>query len=71
MGSLSIWHWLVVLVIVMVVFGTKNLRTIGGDLGAAIKNFKQAMNEADEMQKSIAPKSDYNVVRDNDGRSDT
>jgi len=45
MGSFSIWHWLIVLVIVLLVFGTKKLRNIGGDLGGAVKNFKDAMNE--------------------------
>ncbi len=47
MGSLSIWHWLIVLVIVLVVFGTKKLRNAGGDLGSAVKNFKQAMKEGE------------------------
>lgn len=47
MGSLSIWHWLIVLAIVVVIFGTKKLRNAGGDLGAAVKNFKQAMNEGE------------------------
>jgi sec-independent protein translocase protein TatA len=45
MGSFSIWHWLIVLVIVLLVFGTKKLRNIGGDLGGAVKNFKEAMND--------------------------
>ena len=45
MGSFSIWHWLIVLLIVLLVFGTKKLRNIGGDLGGAVKNFKDAMNE--------------------------
>ncbi len=45
MGSFSIWHWLIVLVIVLLVFGTKKLRNIGGDLGGAVKNFKEAMAE--------------------------
>ena len=45
MGSFSIWHWLVVLVIVALIFGTKKLRNIGGDLGGAIKNFKEGMRE--------------------------
>ncbi|MFN3983938.1 MAG: Sec-independent protein translocase subunit TatA [Rhodocyclaceae bacterium] len=47
MGSFSIWHWLVVLVIVMLVFGTKKLRNIGQDLGGAVKGFKEGMKEAD------------------------
>ena len=40
MGSFSIWHWLVVLIIVLLIFGTKKLRNIGSDLGGAIKSFK-------------------------------
>jgi sec-independent protein translocase protein TatA len=48
MGGLSIWHWLIVLVIVMLVFGTKKLRNIGSDLGGAVKGFKEGMKtEAD------------------------
>jgi sec-independent protein translocase protein TatA len=45
MGSFSIWHWLIVLVIVLLVFGTKKLKNIGSDLGGAVKNFKDAMAE--------------------------
>lgn len=45
MGSFSIWHWLIVLVIVMLVFGTKKLRNIGQDLGGAVKGFKDGMKE--------------------------
>jgi len=45
MGSLSIWHWLIVLVIVMLVFGTKKLRNIGADLGGAVRGFKDGMRE--------------------------
>jgi sec-independent protein translocase protein TatA len=45
MGSLSIWHWLIVLVIIMLVFGTKKLRNIGSDLGGAVKGFKEGVKE--------------------------
>jgi sec-independent protein translocase protein TatA len=45
MGSFSIWHWLRVLVIVMLVFGTKKLRNIGSDLGGAVKGFKDGLKE--------------------------
>ena len=45
MGSLSIWHWLIVLLIVVLVFGTKKLRNMGGDVGGAVKDFKDAVNE--------------------------
>ena len=47
MGSFSIWHWLIVLVIVLLVFGTKKLRNMGSDLGGAVKGFKDGMKEAD------------------------
>jgi len=45
MGSFSIWHWLIVLVIVVLVFGTKKLKNIGADLGGAVKGFKDGMKE--------------------------
>ena len=48
MGSFSIWHWLIVLVIVMLVFGTKKLRNIGADLGGAVRGFKTGMREGGE-----------------------
>lgn len=48
MGGFSIWHWLVVLVIVALVFGTKRLRNIGEDVGSAIKGFRKGMNEGEE-----------------------
>jgi sec-independent protein translocase protein TatA len=61
MGGFSIWHWLVVLLIVVLVFGTKKLRNIGEDLGAAVKGFKEGMRDgtaedtpADESSQRIA-----------------
>jgi len=45
MGSLSIWHWLIVLLVVVLIFGTKKLRNLGGDVGGAVKSFKDAMAE--------------------------
>ena len=48
MGTFSIWHWLVVLIIVLLIFGTKRLRNIGSDLGGAIKSFKESMKEGAE-----------------------
>jgi sec-independent protein translocase protein TatA len=45
MGSFSLWHWLIVLVIVMLVFGTKKLRNLGSDLGGAVKGFKDGMKD--------------------------
>ena len=46
MGSFSIWHWLIVLVIVMLIFGTKKLRNVGQDLGGAVKGFKDGLKGA-------------------------
>jgi sec-independent protein translocase protein TatA len=48
MGSFSIWHWLIVLIIVLLIFGTKKLRDVGSDLGGAIKSFKHAMKEEED-----------------------
>ena len=46
MGSISIWHWLIVLVVVLVIFGTKKLRNVGSDLGSAVKGFKDGMKSS-------------------------
>ena len=43
MGSFSLWHWLIVLLVVVLIFGTKKLRNMGGDVGGAVKEFKDAM----------------------------
>ena len=51
MGSFSIWHWLIVLVVVLLIFGTKKLRNIGGDLGGAVKGFKDGMKSDSEVDK--------------------
>ena len=48
MGGLSIWHWIIVLVVVVLVFGTKRLRNAGKDLGEAVKGFKEGMNDPDK-----------------------
>jgi sec-independent protein translocase protein TatA len=52
MGAISIWHWLIVLVIVMLVFGTKKLRNVGSDLGGAVKGFKDGMKDASADKSS-------------------
>jgi sec-independent protein translocase protein TatA len=54
MGSFSIWHWLIVLVIVMLIFGTKKLRNVGQDLGGAVKGFKDGMKDANAPEQSPA-----------------
>jgi sec-independent protein translocase protein TatA len=51
MGTWSIWHWLVVLLIVLLVFGTKKLRNIGTDLGGAVRGFKDGMKESDKASE--------------------
>ncbi len=55
MGSFSIWHWIVVLVIVLLVFGTKKLRNIGSDLGGAVKGFKDGMKGAEAGASADQP----------------
>ncbi len=57
MGSFSIWHWLIVLLIVVMVFGTKKLKNMGSDLGGAVKGFKDGMKEggAAEDKPAAAP----------------
>jgi len=51
MGSWSIWHWLVVLVVVALIFGTKKLRNVGEDLGSAIKSFRKGMQDGDAQNQ--------------------
>lgn len=53
MGSLSIWHWLIVLLVVILVFGTKKLRNMGSDLGGAVKGFKDGMKSGEEAPRQI------------------
>lgn len=47
MGSFSIWHWLIVLVIILLIFGTKKLRNVGQDLGGAVKGFKEGLKDGE------------------------
>ena len=56
MGSLSIWHWLIVLVIIMLIFGTKKLRNIGTDLGGAVRGFKEGIKEGTDEVDAAAKK---------------
>ena len=73
MGSFSIWHWLIVLLVVVVIFGTKKLRNIGSDLGGAVRGFKDGMKGAEgtepegaatanAAQVTSAKRSDANTV---------
>ena len=54
MGGLSIWHWLIVLLVVVLIFGTKKLRNIGQDLGGAVKGFKEGMKTPDDATAAPA-----------------
>ncbi len=61
-GSLSIWHWMIVLVIVMVVFGTRKLRNAGGDLGAAVRDFKVAVKNGEAEGAASAAAQPLGIV---------
>ena len=55
MGSFSIWHWLIVLLIIVLVFGTKKLKNIGTDLGGAVKGFKDGIKEGSTVEVPVPP----------------
>jgi sec-independent protein translocase protein TatA len=55
MGSFSIWHWLIVLLIIVLIFGTKKLKNIGSDLGGAVKGFKEGMKEGSTPETPVPP----------------
>lgn len=55
MGGISIWQLLIILVIVLLLFGTKKLRNLGGDLGSSIKSFRKAVKEGEEASKDEEP----------------
>ena len=61
MGSFSIWHWLIVLVIVMLIFGTKKLRNMGADLGGAVRGFKDGMREGSGDKSAEATMPSHQV----------
>ena len=62
MGSFSIWHWLIVLLIVIMVFGTKKLKNIGSDLGGAVKGFKDGMKDGSATEEKPAEATKVNAV---------
>ncbi|MEY2802543.1 MAG: Sec-independent protein translocase subunit TatA [Ramlibacter sp.] len=55
MGTFSIWHWLIVLLIIVLVFGTKKLKNIGSDLGGAVKGFKDGMKDGSAQAEAAPP----------------
>ena len=56
MGSFSVWHWLIVLVIVLLIFGTKKLKNIGADLGGAVRGFKDGVKDGTDAASDAAKK---------------
>lgn len=54
MGSFSIWHWLIVLVVVVLIFGTKKLKNVGADLGSAVKGFKDGVKDGTSSADAAA-----------------
>ena len=71
MGSFSIWHWLIVLVIVILVFGTKKLKNIGGDLGGAVKGFKDGMKDGGANADAAAPNAPTQQVQNTQKANDS
>ncbi|MES2100196.1 MAG: Sec-independent protein translocase subunit TatA [Pseudomonadota bacterium] len=70
MGSFSIWHWLVVLLIVVLVFGTKKLKNIGTDLGGAVKGFKDGVKDGGASSADPAtPPAQVNTTKANDANT--
>ena len=71
MGSLSIWHWLIVLLVVVLIFGTKKLRNIGADLGGAVRGFKDGMREGDKAAESAPQVSGKTIEGEVKSRTET
>jgi sec-independent protein translocase protein TatA len=63
MGSFSIWHWLIVLLIVVLVFGTKKLKNMGQDLGGAVKGFKDGMKDGNQPDTPVPPASQVTAAQ--------
>ena len=62
MGSFSIWHWLIVLVVVVLIFGTKKLKNVGSDLGSAVKGFKDGVKDGTGSADAAAAASPQQVT---------
>ncbi|MBC8056545.1 MAG: Sec-independent protein translocase subunit TatA [Rhizobiales bacterium] len=70
MGSFSIWHWLIVLLVVVLIFGTKKLTNIGKDLGGAVKGFKDGVKDGGAPADGAAtPPAQVNTTRTNDANT--
>lgn len=62
MGSMSIWHWVIVLVVVMLVFGTKKLGNMGGDIGKAVKGFKDGVKGEEDKPSTTSQVADKTTI---------
>lgn len=73
MGGISIWQLLIIFVIVVLLFGTKKLRTLGGDLGSAVKGFKKAVSDEDKAAAESNKDADVKTseVEDQSSKQDT
>lgn len=71
LSGISIWQLLIILVIVIAIFGTKKLRTIGSDMGSAVKGFRSAMNEAEETKDELTDNSGEDANFDNTPAEET
>lgn len=73
MGSFSIWHWLIVLLVVVLIFGTKKLKNIGSDLGSAVKGFKDGVKggqeAADQAATPVPPSQQVSQQRTSDANT--
>ena len=69
MGSFSIWHWLIVLLVVVLIFGTKKLKNIGSDLGGAVKGFKDGMKAGGESADAATPPQQVAGNKPNDANT--
>ena len=70
MGSFSIWHWLIVLLVVVLIFGTKKLKNIGADLGGAVKGFKDGVKTGgDSADAAATPAQQVSTQRTNDANT--
>jgi sec-independent protein translocase protein TatA len=68
MGGLSIWHWLIVLLVVVLIFGTKKLKNIGSDLGGAVKGFKDGMKDG-SASEPVPPSQQVSAGKANDANT--
>ena len=69
MGSFSIWHWLIVLLIVVMIFGTKKLKNIGSDLGGAVKGFKDGIKDGSASDAATPPNQQVTTNKSTDANT--